>query len=286
MIHVAEASEAKGRVVVHLCSGLASPVALDAAVWLARAFQSEIEGLFVENEQLIELAGFPLAREVPLSGRGKRDISIESVERELRFASSAFHAEVVTRAKAAEVTAHARVVRDDPVKALSEVCSACGPWNAVALAEPFTSPACPSLKQLLDSVRDATGLLVVGPRACRISGPIAIALEHAELLPAMVSAAEKLAAVDEKEIALCLMASDEAALMELESATRLVLPEHPNVRMAQMSLTFGAEAAAAEALRRLRPGLVLARFGGLLMPEDGDLRPLAMSLECPMLLLR
>lgn len=286
MIHIAEASEAKGRVVVHLGSGTASPVAIDAAVWLARAFQSEIEGLFVESQQLIEWARYPFAREISFSGRSQRALSIEELERELRTASAAFHREVIARAHALDVKAHRRIVRDEAVSALSAVCSACGPWNAVALAEPFTSPGCPSPKEVLETVLDATGLLVVGPRASRTSGPIVIALEHAELLPAMVSAAEKLAAVVEGEIAVCLVASDEDALAELDNASRLVVTEHPNVRMAGAIVTFGAEAAAAEALRRLSPGLILARFGGLLMPESGNLRPLAESLECPLLLLR
>ena len=286
MIHIAEASEAKGRVVVHLASGTASPIAIDAAIWLARAFQSEIEGLFVESEQLLEWARYPFAREISFSGRSQRALSLEELERELKIASAAFHRDVIARAAALDVKAHRRIVRDDPVSALSAVCAACGPWNAVALAEPFTSPSCPSLKELLQTVRDATGLLVVGPRASRTYGPIVIALEHAELLPAMVSAAEKLAAVVEGHILVCLVASDENAIAELDNASRLVMTEHPDVEMAGTIITFGAEAAAAEALRRLMPGLILAWFGGLLMPEAGNLRPLAESLECPMLLLR
>lgn len=286
MIHVAEKGEEKGRVIVHLSAGEPSLVALDAAVWLARAFQSEIEGLFVESLQLLELANFPFASEVSLSGRSRRQLTRDDIERELRAASAAFHALVEKKAQAVEVPVRPRVVRDDPVSALSAVCAACGPWNAVALAEPFTSLTCPPLKELLDTVRDATGLLVVGPRASRTTGPIVIALENAELLPAMVAAAQRLAAVDEKPIAVFLVASDEGALMELDNATRLVLSEHPNVELSGFCRTFGAEAAAAEALRRMMPGLILARFGGLLMPESGVPRPLAEALECPLLLLR
>jgi len=286
MIHIAEASEAKGRVVVHLGSGTASTIAIDGAVWLARAFQSEIEGLFVENQELIECARYPFAREISFSGRLRRALSIKELERDLKVASEAFHREVIARAQALDVKVHRRVVRDEAVNALSIVCSACGPWNAVALAEPFTSPACPSPKEILESVVDATGLLVVGPKASRTSGPIVIALEHAELLPAMVSAAEKLAVVVEGVVVVCLVASDENALAELDNASRLVITEHPHVTMAGAIITFGAEAAAAEALRRLLPGLIIARFGGLLMPDSGNLRPLAESLECPLLLLR
>lgn len=286
MMHVAEAGEARGRVVVHLCSTAASPIAIDAAVWLARAFQSEIEGLYVENQQLIEMASHPFAREVSLTGRETRALSCADLEREFRHASSAFHAEIIARARAAEIRVHARVVRDEPLSALSQVCAACGPWNAVALAEPFTSPACPPLKDLLVGVRDATGLLVVGPRAARTSGTIVVALEQAEALQAMLAVAQRLSVVEDKPVAICLVAGDEVGLMELDNASRLVLSEQPEVRIVAQIATWGAEAAAAEALRRLVPGLIVARFGGHLVPDSGDLRPLAASLECPLLLLR
>src|SRR5262245_58517951 len=190
MIHVAEAGESRGRVVVQLCSSQANPIAIDAAVWLARAFQSEIESLYVENQDLIELARYPFAREVSLSGREKRTLSCEDIERQFRFASAAFHTDIQARARAAEVQVKLRVVRDEPVKALRMLCAELGPWNAVALAEPFTSPQFPPLKTLLDTVHDATGLLIVGPRARRTAGPIVIALEQAELLTAMLGAAD------------------------------------------------------------------------------------------------
>ena len=55
--HVAAAGEDKGRVVLRLGAGVpASDIALEAAVAVARAFQSEIESLFIEDRQLFELA--------------------------------------------------------------------------------------------------------------------------------------------------------------------------------------------------------------------------------------
>lgn len=286
MIHVAEAGEAKGRVVVQLCSSRASPIAIEAAVWLARAFQSEIESLYVENLQLIDLARYPFACEVSLTGRTRHAISCDEIERQFRFESADFHAAIAICARAAEVPIRPRVMRDDPVQALRTVCSECGPWSAVALAEPFTSASCPSLKDLLDTVADATGLLVVGPQARRTTGPIVVALEQAELLSALLGAADRMASTQEAEILVCPIAAGEAELAEIEGAARLVLAERANTRMAASTVTLGSEAAAVEVLRRLQPGLVIGQFGGLLVPVDGDLRPLAAGLECPLLLMR
>ena len=77
MIHIAAASEAKGRVIIQASCGAANPVVLNAAIWLALAFQSEIEGLYVEDQQLIDLARFPFASEISFSGRNDAD-SIQS----------------------------------------------------------------------------------------------------------------------------------------------------------------------------------------------------------------
>ena len=57
MIHIAEASEAKGRVVVHLGAGTASTVAIDGAVWLARAFRFIIFLLRMSGRVFIQGGG-------------------------------------------------------------------------------------------------------------------------------------------------------------------------------------------------------------------------------------
>ena len=288
MMHVAEAGEEKGRVVLPLCSSSADPVAIEAAMWLARAFQSEIESIFVENEQLLELARHPSAREISFAGKRAGCPSCDDIERHFRFASAAFHALIETRARAAEVPFRQRVVRGEPASAIAVACAHVGPWNVVALAEPFTSPQCPSIKELIETVADATGLLLVGPAARRISGPIVLALERAEQLPAMLSVGERLSSAAEQHasrIALCLVAEDERTLVELEGQARLVLADRPAVAIVPTVIPHGTPAGAAEAIRRLAPGLVIGQFGGLLVPEDGDLRPLAVALECPLLLI-
>jgi hypothetical protein len=43
---------------------------------------------------------------------------------------------------------------------------------------------------------------------------------------------------------------------------------------------------AAEVIRRLAAGFIVGRFGGLLLPPEGNLRPLAAVLECPLFLMR
>ncbi|MGE0630192.1 MAG: hypothetical protein AB7O43_20550, partial [Hyphomicrobiaceae bacterium] len=275
MMHVAEAGEAKGRVVLQLCSAAPSTVALEAAVWVARAFQSEIESLYVENQQLLELAGHPFVREISLTGRNKRAVSLLEIERHFRFASAEFQRRVEALASQAEVRVRGRVIRDDPVSALAAACAENGPWNLVALAEPFTSPNCPAISTLFDRIADTTGLLVVGPRALRAKGRIVLALERAELLNAMLATAERLSSVSESPVTVCLIAEGAEAMAELEAAARLALSERRDVSIVTLDVSRGSPASTGEALRRLSPGLIMCQFGGVLLPREGDLKPLA-----------
>ena len=308
MMHVAQAGEDRGRVVLHLGSSTSSPmaieVAIDAAIWLARAFQSEIESLFVENEQLIALAGHPSARATSVSGRVSGAVSLAEIEQHLRFASTAFHEQTGARARAVEVPCRRRVVRGDAVRELALACAERGPWNVVALAEPFTSPDCPSPRQLFDGVIGTTGLLLVGPRARpskRAAGgdaprPIVLALEDIDRLPVLLAVAERLTKVQKATTIVCLVASDATMLAELEAQTRLLLAERnrgdgssgktSDIEIMPAMAPRGSPGCVAEILRRLAPGLTVGQFGGLLLPEDGDLRPLAQILECPLLLVR
>ena len=73
--HVAQTGENRGRVVLQLGSAHPSIIALEAAVRIARAFQSEIESVFVEDEQLFDCAAYDFVREVSLTGRHSRAVS-------------------------------------------------------------------------------------------------------------------------------------------------------------------------------------------------------------------
>jgi hypothetical protein len=284
--HVAAAAEARGRVVIQLRSGRPSPVALEAAVRVAQAFQSGIESLFVEDSQLIDLAGFAFAREISLNGRTSRTICSADMERELRLSFAPIRRQIAALARAAEVPIRERVVRDEPVRALATTCSECGPWNVVALAEPFGTLGSSSLRLVLASVVDATGLVIVGPKARRTSGPVIVAVEELDRLPGMLRAAERLSAVTGGEVIVLLIADNQERLHFMEGQARLLLGERPDLRFALVELQPGASAAAAEALRRMRAGFVISQFGGLIVPDDEDLRPLAAALECPLFLVR
>jgi hypothetical protein len=284
--HVAESGEDRGRVVLHLRTGHPSTIALEAAVRVARAFGSEIESLFVEDEQLFDCADYGFVREVSLSGHQSRALSREAVMRDLHLAAQGARRQIEALARKAEVPLRCRVVRDEPLRALSIACAETGPWNVVALGEPFTGGNGAMLKQLMAEVAGSTGLVTVGPKAQRVSGPIVVAIEDTAHLPDMLHAAERLAALDGAEVLLLLIAPDEEHLAQMDGEARLVVEAREGVRIQSAAMARGAAAVVAETLRRLRGGMVICQFGGLVVPDEGDLRPLASVLECPLFLVR
>jgi hypothetical protein len=156
----------------------------------------------------------------------------------------------------------------------------------VALAEPFSAGNCSSLRQLLLEVPGTTGLIMVGPKSRPVRGPTIVAVEDMERLPAMLRAASRLAAVDGTEIVLLLIAPDEERLARMDGEARLVVEAREDVRIEQAAVARGESAVIAEALRRLKGGFVICQFGGLIVPEEGDLKALASVLECPLFLVR
>lgn len=283
--HVAEAGENRGRVLLQSCSANPSRVAILAAIRLARAFNAEIESLFIEDRKLIELAQFPFAREVGLMGRTSRSISAEDIASDLRRLASQFHHTIEALARSADITARRRDIRDEPLAALATACTECGPWNVVALADPFSSGASLSVGELLDTIADVTGVIMVGPQATRHEGPIVVAAESADLLPGLLRTADRISALDEASVRIVLVSEDSCELADLELQARLALSDRSDVAILPARV-YQTPSTVIEALRRERPGLILARFGGFVVPSENELRPFASALECPLLLVR
>jgi hypothetical protein len=283
--HVAEAGEDRGRVVLRLDpAAQPSRIALEAAVRVALAFQSEIESLVVADQQLFELAAFPFACQVSRTGEVQR-LSAETLQRDIATAAGALVRAVRQVADRSGVRVRERVVRDEPVRAVARACAELGPWNVVALAEPFSPAHAAALRQLFDTVLGATGIVIAGPRAQRMTGPILVAIEAIDHLPPMLRAAERLAAVSRSEIRLLIVNDDPRELDWMEDQARLVLGAAARITL-EPTLPSRGPAEIAERLRRLGGGFLIAQFGGVVVPDAGDLRPLSLALECPMLLVR
>lgn len=288
--HVAAAGERSGRVVLWLGgSAAASRFAIEAAMLLGRAFQAEVESLYIEDKQLFDLADFPFARVIGASGGGWRPLPQTTLEREMRFAAAALHRQVAEAGLAASVPCHARVVRDEPLRALSRACAENGPWNVVIVGEPLAPGDEARLSELFERVRDTTGAVIAGPLARRTSGPVVAVVEEFERLGPMLKAAQRLSAVTGGEVKLTLVGDRRDELAWMEGEARLLCADGDDGEVADFESVLAANddpAPLAVVLQRHKPGFALAQYGGRLIAPGASLRPLTAALECPLLLVR
>jgi nucleotide-binding universal stress UspA family protein len=76
------------RILVALDASTHSLAALEAAAGLAASLQAELIGLFVEDENLVHLAGLPFAHEVRTPSAARQPMSSDKMEQELRLQAS------------------------------------------------------------------------------------------------------------------------------------------------------------------------------------------------------
>lgn len=291
--HVAEATEARGRVILRFSAWEPNDVAIQAAMLVANAFQSEVEILFVEDSQRVDFASFPFAKEFSLRGGAPRAVSAQAVRAEIKSAFTAARRRVAEAAAELEAHIYEHIVRDDPVQALVSACARRGPWNMIAIAETVGAPGVFSLDEVFDTVSDATGVIIAGPnaRSCLTpdrtpTGPVVLAVEDTIHFQSMLRAGRHIASALASEIVVLLVAGTEQELAQMDSEVRLLLADEPNVRLALSGLTYGEQSAAAEAVRRQRGAFLIAQYGGVIAPRGQSLRPLIGALPCPVLLVR
>jgi hypothetical protein len=271
------------RVVLHIETGPSSPVALKAAVGIARALRSEIELLFVENQELLDLAELPFAREISRTGRS-RAIDSAAIQRDMEALAQAVLRDVERMASAAEVAFHSHVVRAHPLEALARFCQECDAEHFIALGEPLGGHSLTKLRRLFAVSQAARGLVVVGPRGHRVAGPVAIVIEAEAAIDDLLATASRLMPAIGPSIIAVVLGRPDGTLAGLEQAVRRKITRRPDVRIVAAAASTGAEAI--EVLRRLEAGLVISRFGDIATGSEEALSALAAALECPLLLVR
>ena len=286
VVHVAEAGENRGRVVLRLGSAAPDRLAVEAALRIARAFQSELESIFIEDKHLVDLCAHPEAREVSLCGREVRDLSPVTLIRQFAYAARQAERRVAALANQSEVVYRARTMRDDPVHALNRACAEAGPWNVVALADPVGTRDREAVQRLLGEIVGATGIVLVGAAVQRVEGPVVVVVEDIERLALMLRVAERLAAEREAMIGIVLAGDGDEALSTMDESVRLLLAERDDAHVVQVRRTYRHAGALHEALRRQACGFVIGQAGGALLPADGDWGEFARGLECPLFVVR
>ena len=134
--------------------------------------------------------------------------------------------------------------------------------------------------EAFEKVWGTTGYVAAAPNAAWRKGPIVVAVEDTDRLAGMVRAAERLAAVAGDEVWLMPVGEDDIALDWLESEIRLTLGETPVLKIMPRPEHAGCQQVSLATLTRCTPRMVVARYGGVMLPA----KKLALALAdagCP-----
>lgn len=270
----------RGRVILRMRGGAASPLVLEAAARVARVFHGELRGLFVEDQELLSLAEMPFAREISLTGRRSRPLSIDLVRREMQAASEAMAREFERLTRAARVPAHFEVVRGMMEDALR---SAMEEPGILAIGEPLALGGAHVMREALADLSRFAGLVMVGAEARRAKGPVLTVLDPACDVALLVDTAERLAGEGAEQVILLIADAGSGEAARIERKAREALDETTRYRFERMPVATprGLNTLA----QREACGLVVARLGGPVAGDWLEASRAACALDCPLLLL-
>ena len=134
------------RVVVGLEPTPQRRAALQAAAELAERMQAELIGLFVEDMDLLHLAGLPFAREVGFPSAVRRSLDVAAMERSLRAAARDLRRVCEEALERTSVPWSFRTARGSPAGALLELAAEA---RAATLLLPSANPPIPPLAAFL-----------------------------------------------------------------------------------------------------------------------------------------
>lgn len=98
------ADSGQGKVILAADVGSFSITNVNLAVALAASSGSQLQGLFIEDEDLLRLTGLPCAREITLTTATDRSTSIERMQRSLQLVACQFKQALQQEAQALQVS--------------------------------------------------------------------------------------------------------------------------------------------------------------------------------------
>jgi len=274
-------TDLRGKVVLSMRGGAASPLILEAATRVAYTFRGELRGLFMEHEELLALAELPFAREISLTGSRSRSLSLDVVRKEMDAASAAMAREFERLTRDTRIPAHFEVISGRTKEALSKMMQDAG---ILAVGEPLALATPGMFSELLDDPSTIPGLVVVGCEAQRARGSILTVLDPASDVALLVDTAEEISKEGDEEVVLLIAAEESEETERLYSEARAVIDAGTRHRFERIgAVTPKAIAALVE---RHRCGLVVARIGGPIAEKGRLALRFACAIKCPLLLLR
>jgi len=270
------------RILVALDASTHSLAALATAVELAAAMEAELEGLFVEDVNLLRLADLPFAREVRHTA-SLESLDSPSMERALRAQAAQAREALAAAAGRAQVQWSFRVARGHVAQ---EVLAAAARADLVTLGKQgrSRSPRARLGSTALRVVLDAPGALLLVEHGVPPRQPVLALYDGSEGAEGALDAAARLAKASGSQPLVLLLADTPEAAQRLEqqAAHRM---EAWDVRSRFRSLPATDVPTLARALQLEGGGLVVVSARSTLLPAD-TIQKLLDRIRNPFLLVR
>lgn len=221
-------TESFARIVVGLDASQTSLMSLEWAARLARGLELELSGLYVEDINLIHLAGFRFAREFALSLQSERPLSHDDMAARLRLQADQARQAVERLAGTTHLRCTFQVRRGDVGAVLLETAQGTdlvvvGAQGAGGLARRLGSCA----RRLLALAR--APVLVVPARAV-LTGPVVCLYDGSAGAERALSAAARLAMVDHKALDVVVLATP-SDWAHVKSQAMALLNDYPELQV-------------------------------------------------------
>lgn len=266
LIHVAAADESRGRIIVALSGNAPDPLAVRAALDLASAYDSAIEGIYVENTELFQAAAHPFVRQVLLSGRIAPNFDAEHLASDIFTLSRSTLRKLEHQIAAAGKHCTTRSLRAHLDTALAVACAENGPWNIVVLGDAITSSDVPQCVDILKRTAGLTAIWTTPAKAENHEGAIVLVIDQDDNLQQMLRVAERLRSVQPSisiPISILILGYDKGDLEDREGRMRLALAmgssETAPISIEQTLITRQEPSEIEDAIARHNPRLVIAQ---------------------------
>jgi hypothetical protein len=268
------------RLVVQLDAASETQDAIDTAARLAAQAKVPLDGIFVEDEDLLGLANLPFACQTTL-GAGTEPLTLQHVECQLRVAAERTRQDLATAAKRHGVAWSFEVVRGSPVGARFGASE-----RDLVVASALTRPVAGQFRlecRWWSSMSATPGLFLLARRAWEASGAVLIILRDRSLGSVrLVDAAGRIAAARNTPVSvICTAELARAEGFETWIADHLV----PHSGSPQIELAPADVTALLQRMLELDCGL-LAIEASFVEEGPDRIRALVERLACDLLVVR
>ena len=267
------------RIVVMLGSQGEADAALEAAAMLASATDARLAGLFVEDQELLDLAGLPAMVAGP-GGVGR--LTLERMERALREEARTCHRLMAQMAGRAHVSFEFAIMRGDRRTLMGEVSLE---GDLVLCQAILGGPAAAEIVALArHSATAAAGVALIGPLTRLRTGAVVAIDDGDEAGRQTVALAARLAARrHEKLIVVALAETRKAAEPVIERARTIA---GPGADLSTRVLPPDEPARLADFLAETEPCCVVGDLEGRPFTDDEAVAQAVRAARAPLILLR